>query len=234
MLKLGDLHSPNKAPLRFTPVQRGQLKKAFGYRYEEYRNSIYEMAANGHEPISAMGNDAPLPILSDYPQPLFHYFKQQFAQVTNPPIDAIREELVVDTSLYIGAVGNLLSPKAENCNVIKLTTPLLTDQELVKLKSLRIHGFKVGVLSLLYYRSTSLKKALDRLFIEVSKACQEGVNVLILSDRGVDDYHVSIPSLLALSAVHQHLIRTKHSTNVSLVIESGEPREVHQIGRAHL
>ena len=227
MIRLQDLSAPNKAVPAYSVLERARLKKAFGYNYEDYHSTIAYMAETGGEPVTSMGADTPIPVLSDYPQPLFNYFKQQFAQVTNPPIDAIREELVVDTALYIAPGGNLLTPREENCNAIRLDTPILTDTELLKLKSLRIKGFQVAVLSTLYYKGTSLKKALERLFLETDKLCKDGVNLLILSDRGVDEYHVAMPSLLAVSAVHQHLVRTKHGTGISLVVESGEPREVH-------
>ena len=227
MLQLSDLPAPNRASQQYTVQNRARLKKAFGYHYEDYRSSICVMARTGAEPIVSMGCDTPIPVLSAYPRPLFEYFKQLFAQVTNPPIDAIREKLVTDTSVYIGAMGNLLVPSEENCNAIKLDTPILTNLELQKLKHLRIRGFKVATQSILYYKGTSLEKALDRLFVEVDKHCKDGANIIILTDRGVDEYHVAIPSLLAVSAIHQHLVRTKQGSSVALVLESGEPREVH-------
>lgn len=227
MLQLSELPAPNRASQQYTVQNRARIKKAFGYHYEDYRSSICVMAKTGSEPIVSMGCDTPLPVLSAYPRPLFAYFKQLFAQVTNPPIDAIREKLVTDTSVYIGAMGNLLVPSEENCNAIKLETPILTNLELQKLKHLRIRGFKVATQSILYYKGTSLEKALDRLFVEVDKHCKDGANIIILTDRGVDEYHVAIPSLLAVSAIHQHLVRTKQGSTVALVLESGEPREVH-------
>lgn len=227
MLRLSELPALNRASQQFTVQNRARLKKAFGYHYEDYRSSICVMARTGAEPIVSMGCDTPIPVLSAYPRPLFEYFKQLFAQVTNPPIDAIREKLVTDTSVYIGAMGNLLLPSEENCNAIKLDTPILTNLELQKLKNLRIRGFKVATQSILYYKGTSLEKALDRLFVEVDKHCKDGANIIILTDRGVDEYHVAIPSLLAVSAIHQHLVRTKQGSSVALVLESGEPREVH-------
>lgn len=227
LLHLSELTAPNRSIPPYPIQLRARIKKAFGYHYEDYRSSICVMAQTGSEPITSMGCDTPLPVLSSRPRPLFDYFKQLFAQVTNPPIDAIREELVTDTSLYIGAMGNLLEPCEENCNAIQLNTPILTNLELQKLKHLRIRGFKVAIQPILYYKGTSLEKALDRLFVEVDKHCKDGANVLILTDRGVDDYHVPIPSLLAVSAIHQHLVRTKHGSSVALILESGEPREVH-------
>ena len=227
MLQLSELSAPNRASQQYTVQNRARIKKAFGYHYEDYRSSICVMAKTGSEPIVSMGCDTPLPVLSAYPRPLFAYFKQLFAQVTNPPIDAIREKLVTDTSVYIGAMGNLLVPSEDNCNAIKLETPILTNLELQKLKHLRIRGFKVATQSILYYKGTSLEKALERLFVEVDKHCKDGANIIILTDRGVDEYHVAIPSLLAVSAIHQHLVRTKQGGSVALVLESGEPREVH-------
>lgn len=227
MIELRNLPTPNKGVSAYKVKERARLKKAFGYSYEDYRNTIHTMANTGGEPISAMGADVPIPVLSERKQPLFNYFKQQFAQVTNPPIDAIREELVIDTSLYLGSFGNLLEAKEDNCNVIKLDSPILTNLELYKLKSLRMHGFKVAVISILYYKNTSLEKAIDHMFIEVDKAYKEGANILILSDRGVDEFHVAIPSLLAISALRQYLVRTKRRTSLTTILESGEPRDVH-------
>ena len=227
MLRLSELPAPNRASQQYSVQNRARIKKAFGYHYEDYRSSICVMAQTGAEPITSMGCDTPLPVLSDRPRPLFDYFKQLFAQVTNPSIDAIREKLVTDTSVYIGAMGNLLVPSEENCNAIQLDTPILTNLELQKLKNLRIRGFKVATQSILYYKGTSLEKALDRLFVEVDKHCKDGANIIILTDRGVDEYHVAIPYLLAVSAIHQHLVRTKQGGTVALVLESGEPREVH-------
>ena len=227
MIELKNLPAPSKGVTSFKVQERARMKKAFGYTYEDYRKTIHAMASTGGEPIMAMGADVPIPLLSKRARPLFDYFKQQFAQVTNPPIDAIREEQVIDTSLYLGPVGNLLEAKEENCNVIKLESPILTNLELLKLKNIRIHGFKVAVLPLLYYKNTSLEKALDRMFIEADKAYKEGSNILILSDRGVDEFHVAIPSLLAVSALRQYLVRTRRRTSLRIVLESGEPRDVH-------
>ena len=177
--------------------------------------------------IAAMGVDTPLPVLSKTHQPLFHYFKQLFAQVTNPPIDAIREEVVTSTTVYIGTEGNLLEESPKNCNVLKVNNPILTNTDLLKIKNMKAEGFKVEVVPITYYKNTSLERAIDRLFVEVDRAYRDGVNILILSDRGVDENHVAIPSLLAVSALNQYLVRTKKRTRVALILESGEPREVH-------
>ena len=185
------------------------------------------MAQNGAEPIAAMGIDSPLPVLSEKHQPLFKYFKQRFAQVTNPPIDAIREEVVTSTSVYIGPEGNLLEEKEENCKVVKIKNPILTNTDLLKIKNMNVEGFKVQTIPIIYYKNTSLEKAIDHMFVEVDRAYRDGVNVLILSDRGVDENHVAIPSLLAVSALEHYLVRTKKRTALAMILESAEPREVH-------
>ena len=185
------------------------------------------MALNGSESIGAMGTDTPLAVLSKEHRPLFDYFKQLFAQVTNPPIDAIREEIVTSTSVYAGKDGNLLEQRPENCQVLKINNPILTNTDMLKIKSLKKDGFRTAVVSTLFYKSTKLERAIDRLFVEVDKAFREGANILVLSDRGVDENHMPIPSLLAVAAVHQHLVKTKKSTSLAIILESGEPREVH-------
>ncbi len=224
---LEDLKIPNrKAPVH-TPEQRARLQKAFGYTYEEYRTSILGMALNGAESIRAMGSDIPLAALSEEPQPLFAYFKQLFAQVTNPPIDAIREEIVTSTAVYVGRDGNLLEDRAENCQVLKISQPILGNTDMLKLKELKEGRLKTAVVPITYYKSARLERAVDHLFVEVDKAYRDGAAILILSDRGVDENHVAIPSLLAVSAVHQHLVQTKKRTAMSLILESGEPRDVH-------
>lgn len=182
---------------------------------------------NGSEGIGAMGIDAPLAVLSEQHQSLFGYFKQLFAQVTNPPIDAIREKIVTSTTVYVGEEGNLLEQKEENCHVLKINDPILTDTDLLKIRNMKVDGFRVAEISTTYYKNSSLEKAIDYLFIQVDRAIREGMNILILSDRGVDEYHIAIPSLLATSAVHQHLVRTKRRTEVAMILETGEPREVH-------
>ena len=185
------------------------MQKAFGYSYEELKNSILPMARDGGEAIAAMGVDTPLPVLSKTPHPLFHYFKQLFAQVTNPPIDAIREEVVTSTTVYIGTEGNVLEENPKNCNVLKINNPILTNTDILKIKSMQKDGFKVEVVPITYYKNTSLERAIERLFVEVDRAYREGANMIILSDRGVDENHVAIPSLLAVSALNQHLVKTK-------------------------
>ncbi|MDF2589808.1 MAG: Glutamate synthase domain 2 [Anaerocolumna sp.] len=227
LVRLKDLHIPNKKVLEYNDEERAKLQKAFGYTYEEYKTTILPMARSGAEPVSAMGADSPLPILSGNNPPLFNYFKQLFAQVTNPPIDAIREEIVTSTDVYIGEDGNILEEKAENCKVLKIHNPILTSTDLLKIKSMKIPGFKVETIPIIYYKNTSLEKAIDHIFVEADRAYKEGANILILSDRGVDENHVAIPSLLAVSAMQQHLVRTKKRTAVAMILESAEPREVH-------
>lgn len=227
LVRLKDIKIPNIRMEEYTEEQRARLQKAFGYTYEQYRTSIRNMALNGSESIGAMGTDTPLAVLSKEHRPLFDYFKQLFAQVTNPPIDAIREEIVTSTSVYAGKDGNLLVQQPENCQVLKIVHPILTNTDMLKIKNMKMEGFQVAVVSTLYYKSTKLERAIDRLFVEVDKAFREGANILVLSDRGVDENHMPIPSLLAVSAVHQHLVKTKKSTSLAIILESGEPREVH-------
>ena len=227
LVQLSDLKIPNIKVDDHEYAERKRLMKAFGYTYEDVMTSILPMAKTGSESIAAMGTDSPLAALSDQPQPLFNYFKQLFAQVTNPPIDAIREEIVTSTTVYIGEDGNILEERPENCQVIKIKNPILTNTDMLKIKNMHIPGFKVAVIPILYYKNTSLKKALNRLNLEADKAHSEGASILILSDRGVDENHVAIPSLLAVSALHQHLVVTKKRTSLAVILESGEPREVH-------
>ncbi len=227
LVRLKDLKIPNKKVEEYSEEERKKLQKAFGYTYEELMTSILPMAKTGSEPIAAMGSDKPLPVLSDRPQPLFNYFKQLFAQVTNPPIDAIREEIVTSTTVYIGEDGNILEEKPENCQVLKVRNPILTSTDLLKIKNMNVSGFRVEVIPIIYYKNTSLEKAIEHLFVEADRAHRDGANILILSDRGVDENHVAIPSLLAVSALHQHLVVTKKRTSLAIILESGEPREVH-------
>lgn len=227
LVHLADLKIPNIRVQEYTDEERARLQKAFGYTYEDFKNTIYPMAEKGAEAISAMGTDTPLAVLSNSHKPLFNYFKQLFAQVTNPPIDAIREEVVTSTSVYLGKDGNILEEKPENCHVLKINHPILTNTDLLKIKNMNVPGLKVATLPILYYKNTSMEKALDRLFIEADKLYRDGVNILILSDRGVDENHVAIPSLLAVSAMQKHLVRTKKRTAVAIILESADPRNVH-------
>ena len=226
LLRLADLPIPNQRVERHSREELSRLQKAFGYTYEDVNDTILPMARTGAEPTAAMGVDIPLAVLSDHEQPLFNYFKQLFAQVTNPPIDAIREEVVTDTTVYLGNDGNLLEERADNAHALQVGNPILTSVDLMKIRDMKQPGFQVETVSILYYKNTPLKRALDHLFVAVDRAYRNGANIVILSDRGVDENHVAIPSLLAVSAVERYLIRTKKCTAVSIVLESAEPRDV--------
>ena len=227
LVRLHDLHIPNKGVHTYSDDELSKLQKAFGYSYEDIRTSILPMAEKGAEPIASMGSDIPLPPLDKQSPPLFNYFRQLFAQVTNPPFDAIREEIVTDTSVYIGRDGNLLEERPENCRVLKIENPILTETDLLKIKSMNASGLKTAVIPMIYYIGTPLEKAIERLFIEADKAYRDGADILILSDRGVDEFHCAIPSLLAVAALQHHLVSTKKRTAVAMIVESAEPREVH-------
>ncbi|MDY4971400.1 MAG: glutamate synthase large subunit [Lachnospiraceae bacterium] len=227
MKELKDLKIPNKSTPKMSREERLRLMKTFGYTYEEFRTMILPMARDGGEAVSAMGADTSLAVMSKNHPPLFNYFKQLFAQVTNPPIDAIREEIVTSTEIHLGCSGNILEDKPENCRMLKIRNPILTSTDLLKIKAMSGDGFKVVTIPILYYKNTSLEKAIDRLYLEADRAFKSGATILILSDRGVDESRVPIPSLLAVSALQQYLVRTKKRTSVSLILESAEPREVH-------
>ena len=227
LITLKELKIPNAKIQDYTAEERARLQKAFGYTYEEYRNSIYTMALNGSEQIGSMGVDTPIAVLSKEYQPLFYYFKQLFAQVTNPPIDAIREKIVTSTTVYVGKNGNLLEEQPQNCRMLKIENPILTDLDLLKICAMKKEGFKVVKVPIIFYKSTPIERVLDQLFVKVDKAYRDGATVLVLSDRGVDENHVALPSLLAVAAVHKHLVQTKKCTAMSLILESAEPREVH-------
>ncbi len=227
LIQLHDLKIPNQKVPVHGREERARLQKAFGYTYEDFRTSILPMALDGAEKIGAMGIDTPLAVLSNKHQPLFNYFKQLFAQVTNPPIDSIREKVVTSTTVYLGTDGNVLEEKAENCKQLKINNPILTNTDLLKIKNMHVEGFKVEVIPIIYYKNTSLEKAIDHLYVEADRAHREGANIIILSDRGVDENHVAIPSLLAVSALQQYLVQTKKRTRMAVILESGEPRDVH-------
>ena len=227
LINLCDLKIPNKKVPTHTKEERARLQKAFGYTYEDFRTSILPMALNGAESIGAMGIDTPLAVLSNRHQPLFNYFKQLFAQVTNPPIDSIREKIVTSTTVYLGKDGYVLEEKPENCKNLKINNPILTNTDLLKIKNMKVEGFKVETIPITYYKNTSIEKAIDHIFVEVDRAHREGANIIILSDRGVDENHVAIPSLLAVGAVQHYLVQTKKRTSMAVILESGEPRDVH-------
>ncbi|EOW0154299.1 glutamate synthase large subunit [Campylobacter upsaliensis] len=202
------------------------LQKAFGWSYDELKLSILAMANSGKEALAAMGVDTPLAVLSKQYQPLFNYFKQLFAQVTNPPLDALREEIVTSTRIYLGREGNLLKPNESNANRVKIQLPIISNEELFKIKNLK--NFKVKEFSILYdHKKKSLESALEELFERVEAEIKKGVCVVILSDRGVSEKMAYIPSLLAVSGLHNYLVRKSLRTHTSIVLESAEPREIH-------
>ncbi len=245
---LKDLSDPGlpSEPGHQTVIERQQ---AFGYTFEDLRFIIGPMANDGVQPLGSMGTDTPLAVLSNKPQLLYNYFKQLFAQVTNPPIDPIREEIITSTETMVGARGSLLNPRPEGCALIKLEHPILTNEELEKLRHVNRKGFSAVTLPILFpagsgagvsparngkdshgqdARATNnLEAALDKLFAAADKAIAEGANIVILSDRGVSREHAPIPALLAVSGLHHHLIRHGTRGKVGLILESGEPREVH-------
>ena len=229
LLHLSQLPIPNRRVETHEQELRDKLYKVFGYTYEDVKDEILPMAKNAVEPTLSMGHDVPLAVLSRQHQLLFNYFKQLFAQVTNPPIDSLREKVVTDTTVYIGSDGDLLQEKSGNCTVLEVNDPILTEVDLMKIKALDQPGFHVETVSLLFYKNTSLERALEQLNITVDRAASNGKNIIILSDRGVDENHVPIPSLLAVSSVEQHLVNTRKRTAVSLILESAEPRDVHQV-----
>jgi glutamate synthase (ferredoxin) len=205
-------------------------QQAFGYTFEDWRLILSPMARDGVEAVGSMGCDTPLAVLSARPQLLYNYFKQLFAQVTNPPIDCIREELVTSAATTIGSERNLLKPRPSSCNLIELKSPILTNEEFARLKFINHAGFKAVTLPILFRASdgeAGLIKATDDLCARAASAVEAGANILVLSDRGVDHELAPIPALLAVGAVHHHLIREGSRTRVGLVLESGEPREVH-------
>lgn len=226
---LTDLPEPphEHLPEHETILQRQQ---AFGYTFEDERLILGPMATEGVQPLGSMGTDTPLAVLSDRPVLLYNYFKQLFAQVTNPPIDPIREEIVTATTTMLGSEGNLLDPRPESCRMIKLDSPIITNTELEQIRHVGREGFQSTTLSLLFKAAdgpSALAPAMDKLCAEADAAISAGNNILILSDRGVDNIHAAIPALLAVSGLHHHLIRQGTRTRVSIVLESGEPREVH-------
>ena len=207
-----------------------KLQKNFGYTYEQINDVIIPMAEKGVEPTGAMGADMPLAVLSDKPQLLYDYFQQLFAQVTNPPIDAIREEIVMSTRVYIGGEGNLIKPSPKSSRQIKLMQPIITDEELARIKAVDVEGFKPCTLSILYdveEDGDGIEKAMQRIYREIDKHFEDGSAVFILSDRGVTEKMAAIPALLAVSGVQAYTIRKGIRTRLSILLESGEPTEVH-------
>ena len=204
----------------------------FGYTHEDLRIVLGPMAKNGEEPLGSMGTDTALAVLSERPRPLYDYFKQLFAQVTNPPLDQIREELVTSMESTIGPEGNLLQPAPESCRQIVIKDPVLSNEEVAKLRHLAHPWFKSVTLPMLYDvadGAAGLERALERLQATASQAIAEGHSIVILSDRGVTRQQAPIPSLLATAAVHHHLVRRGERTRCGLVIETGDAREVHHM-----
>ncbi|MGB4438356.1 MAG: glutamate synthase large subunit [Sedimentibacter sp.] len=229
-------HIVNLSDLPAVPEKENKIKdiiqqqKAFGYTYEDISKSIQPTAVFGEEPVGSMGIDSPLAVLSEKPQMLYLYFKQLFAQVTNPPIDGIREEIITSTSVSLGDSGNLINPDGDDAASLFMENPILTNRQLNTIKNLNNDKFRVANISILYKVSEgpmAMEKALDRIFEEADTAILRGANIILLSDRGVNKDFAAIPALLASSGVHQHLTRGETRTNVGLVLESGEPREVH-------
>ncbi len=263
---LAELKIPNKKVPVHTLEERNILYRAFGWNYEDVNEMVLPMAKNGVEPTASMGVDTPLAVMSEKHPSLFSYFKQLFAQVTNPPIDSLREKIVTDTTVYLGKDGNLLEPADKNCRVLEVNNPILTGTDLIKIAALNQPGLKAKTISILFDLSLShgfettnvvsdnnkkdfalakldsegilnpcdnlmggnLEAALENLFSQIDAAYADGYNIIILSDRGVDEKHAAIPAILAVSAVEQHLIRTKKRTAVSIILESAEVRDVHQ------
>jgi len=229
LVKLEDLAEPPEIPEPDHPTMLLR-QQAFGYTWEDMRLLMAPMASDAVEALGSMGDDAPLAVLSDKPRLLYDYFKQLFAQVTNPPIDAIREEIVVGSESTIGPEGNLLDPKPESCRQIELKSPVLTDEEFYKLVHVNHPWFRSRVFPIVFPVGSGgkgLEKALNQIFADVDKAIDEGINIIILSDRTMDRDNAAIPALLASAGLHHHLIRRGTRTRAGVILESGEPREVH-------
>ena len=229
MVLLGDLPVPpiEPYPTHFSTIQRQQ---AFGYTYEDLRMILGPMAENGVEPLGSMGDDTPLAVLSNKPQLLYDYFRQLFAQVTNPPIDAIREEIVTGTEILLGSESNLLDSTPEDAHQIKVPVPLISNDDIARLRHITLPGFQsltIPILFPVYEGEKGLERVLEALCEQVSAEVAQGVNLIILTDRGIDRQNAAIPALLATSALHQHLIKEGTRTKVSLIVETGEAREVH-------
>lgn len=227
-IELDQLRSGRKAENKVDDLNR--RLRSFGYTREDIERTIAPMCSTGSEPTASMGNDTPLAVLSEQPQLLFNYFRQQFAQVTNPAIDPIREELVMSLTEYVGAIGqDILTPSGTHCKMVRLPHPILTNTQLDILCNIRYKGFQCTKLQMVFdtaLGTDGLEQRLQELCHEAEEAIASGANYIILSDRGVDEQHAAIPSLLALSAVHHHLIRVQKRLQTALIVESGEVREV--------
>ncbi|MCZ8163380.1 MAG: glutamate synthase subunit alpha, partial [Microcystis sp. LE19-196.1B] len=227
LVNLDDLPAVETAPPE-TAVSLIQQQTAFGYTFEELRLLLAPMGRDGVEAVGSMGSDTPLAVLSDRPKLLYDYFQQLFAQVTNPPIDSIREEIITSPITTIGAERNLLDPQPESCHLIKLNSPILTNAQLARLQG--NSEFKTVTIPILFDPTSGvegMRSTIEAICQEVDEAILAGASIIILSDRGIDKNHAPIPSLLAVAGLHHHLIRQGTRTRVGLVLESGEPREVH-------
>ncbi len=227
LMRLRDLKMPNKR----SPVYEGdellRLQKYFGYTHEQLVDILVPMSLNGNEPIGSMGTDRPLAVLSRKDPPLFDYFKQMFAQVTNPPIDSIREKIVTSASVYLGFKGNLLEEDENNCRVLKIHNPVLTNADMMKIRHTASDWFRTADISLLYTKDMTLEEAVEGLYAQADRAHEENAAILILTDRGADSEHLAIPSLLAVSALRSYLVRTRMNTAMSMIVETAEACEVH-------
>jgi glutamate synthase (ferredoxin) len=215
---------------RFTGGSLLEQQMAFGYTVEDLKYIIGPMTRDAQEAVGSMGTDTPLAVLSDKPQPLYNYFKQLFAQVTNPPLDAIREEIVTSVKTVIGPEANLLEPQPESCELMSLNSPFISNEELAKFKALNDDHLRAFVVPMLFNPNDgprAMENALEALFDRVDNAIEEGANVLVLSDRGVDKDHAPIPTLLAVSGLHNHLVRNRKRTRMGLVVETADAREAH-------
>ena len=226
LVTLRSIPSANKATVHYSHDELVKHQRLFGYSYEDIKSCILPLATSGSEPVAAMGSDRPLPSFSEKEPPLFAYFRQLFAQVTNPPIDSIREEVVTDTAVYAGVTGNILEEKPENCHALQIENPILTNLDVLKIKNYNKKGFKVSVLPITFKNGTRIETAMNQLFTAADYEYKSGTNVIILTDRGVDAETYAIPSLLAVSGLHNHLVSNGWSS-VSIILESAEPRSIH-------
>lgn len=231
IVNLEDLpEHPKRGNTEIDDVSLTTKQKCFGYTFEDIEMIIEPMVIDASDPVGAMGDDTPLAVLSERSKLLYEYFKQLFAQVTNPPIDAIREKIVTSTHLYIGSEGNLIDPSSISCRQIKIKNPILTNDEMEKIKNVDLEGFKAVTLPILYKvkdGEEGLKTAISNLFEKADSAINDGANILILTDKGINQDYAPIPALLAVSGMHHHLVRRENRTEIGIILESAEPREVH-------